>query len=97
MALFRLGPANEPANFIRGEGVYLRPPQQQDFVPWAELREKSRTFLVPWEPTWPVDDLTRSAFRRRLRRQAEEMERDEAFPFFVFRASDHTLLGGHFL
>lgn len=94
MALFRLGPASEPANFIRGEGVYLRPPVQQDFGPWAELREKSRTFLVPWEPTWPVDDLTRSAYRRRLRRQAEEMERDEAFPFFVFRSSDHTLLGG---
>ena len=94
MALFRLGPANEPANFIRGEGGYLRPPLPQGFVPWAELREKSRTFLVPWEPTWPVDDLTRSAYRRRLRRQAEEMERDEAFPFFVFRSSDHTLLGG---
>jgi len=94
MALFRLGPANGPANFIRGEGGYLRPPLPQDFVPWAELREKSRTFLVPWEPTWPVDDLTRSAYRRRLRRQAEEMERDEAFPFFVFRSSDHTLLGG---
>ncbi len=49
------------------------------------LREASRDFLTPWEPIWPVDDLTRPAFRRRLRRQDEEMERDETLPFFMFR------------
>lgn len=94
MALFRIGPMNEPASSIRGEGVYLRQPAQRDFDNWVELREKSRAFLTPWEPTWPVDDLTKTAFRRRLRRQAEEMERDEAYPFFVFRAADDALLGG---
>jgi len=94
MALFRLGPSGETANYIRGDGVYLRPAEMRDFVPWAELRHASRAFLVPWEPTWPHDDLTRASFRRRLRRHREEMDSDEAYPFFLFRAADDRLLGG---
>jgi ribosomal-protein-alanine N-acetyltransferase len=50
--------------------------------------------LTPWEPTWPEDDLTRAAFRRRLRRQAEEMARDESFAFLIFEATSEELLGG---
>jgi ribosomal-protein-alanine N-acetyltransferase len=58
------------------------------------LREKSRDFLVPWEPTWPDDDLTRSAFRRRLRRYAEDMRADQAYAFLLFRKADNVLVGG---
>lgn len=93
MALFRLGPTNENANFVQGEGVYLRPPEMRDFEGWAGLRERSRAFLTPWEPTWPGDDLTRSSFRRRLRRQLQEIESNEAYPFLVFR-DDDLLVGG---
>ncbi len=94
MALFRLGPSSENANFIRGEGVYLRPAEMRDFGRWAELRQASRAFLAPWEPTWPHDDLTRASFRRRLRRHQEEMDQDEAYPFLLFRVGDDALLGG---
>ena len=65
-----------------------------DFENWATLRHRSRAFLVPWEPTWPGDDLTRTAFRRRLRRHASEISSDEAYPFLVFRETDDVLLGG---
>jgi len=94
MALFRLGATNDNANFVRGEGVYLRPAEMRDFARWAQLRQVSQAFLAPWEPTWPADDLTRSSFRRRLRRHQEEMDRDEAYPFLIFRAGDDALLGG---
>lgn len=94
MALFRIGPYNDTATFVRGEGVYLRPPEMRDFEQWAALRHLSRSFLTPWEPTWPADDLTRAAFRRRLRRHASEIENDEAYPFLLFRESDDTILGG---
>ena len=94
MAFFRLGPSNDNANFIRGEGLYLRPGDISDHLAWAHLRERSRGFLMPWEPTWPADDLTRGSFRRRLRRQADEIERDDAYPFLIFREGDDTLLGG---
>lgn len=94
MALFRLGPPNDNANFVRGDGIFLRPPEMQDFEAWAALRFLSREFLTPWEPTWPADDLTRASFRRRLRRHATEIENDEAYPFFLFRECDQALLGG---
>ncbi|MGD9544125.1 MAG: GNAT family N-acetyltransferase [Methylocystis sp.] len=79
---------------IRGDGVYLRASEMRDYVEWAELREKSRSFLTPWEPLWPIDDLTRASFRYRVRRHAEEMARDEAYSFFIFREEDDALMGG---
>jgi len=94
MALFGIGATAEEANFIKGDGFYLRPGEMRDHAQWASLRERSRDFLAPWEPVWPSDDLTRAAFRRRLRRNTEEIEQDEAYPFFLFRDSDHALIGG---
>jgi len=94
MALFRSIPWSEPVPLIEGAGVFLRAPQLTDFTEWAELRERSRQFLVPWEPEWPADDLSRASFRNRLRRYASEARLDQGYPFFVFRASDRLLIGG---
>jgi ribosomal-protein-alanine N-acetyltransferase len=65
-----------------------------DFPAWAQLRAVSRNFLTVWEPIWPDDDLTRSAFRRRIRRYIEDQRNDQAYPFFIFRANDNVLVGG---
>jgi ribosomal-protein-alanine N-acetyltransferase len=94
MALFRTVNFSEQPPLVEGAGVFLRAPQSGDFAEWAALREASRAFLTPWEPTWPADDLTRSAFRRRLRRYAEDQRSDQAYAFFLFRSSDETLVGG---
>ena len=79
---------------IEGEGVRLRPPRASDYAEWREVRAASRAFLQPWEPTWPADDLSRAAFRRRLLAYARDREAGVAYPFFVFRASDDALCGG---
>ena len=79
---------------ITGAGVTLRPPHSGDFAEWAALRETSRRFLVPWEPTWPPDDLTRGAFRRRLKRYAEDQRSDLAYAFLIFRSDDNAMVGG---
>lgn len=94
MALFGLGASTDETRHIRGDGIYMRPGEMRDFQQWSELRERSRAFLTPWEPVWPTDDLTRPAFRRRLRRQADEIDRDETYPFLLFREADHVLMGG---
>ena len=94
MALFRINRSVDPAPLLRGAGLYLRPAQGGDYAAWSTLREASREFLTPWEPTWPADDLTRGAFRRRLRRQAEEIARDESFAFLIFEDDSDLLLGG---
>lgn len=94
MALFRTISSPEPLPPIAGDGVVLRMPQMSDFAAWVELRETSRKFLTPWEPTWPADDLTRPAFRQRMKRYAEDLRTDQAYPFFLFRKDDNVLVGG---
>lgn len=94
MAFFRTVSFTEAAPTIEGKGVLLRPPLMADYEEWSALREASRDFLVPWEPTWPIDDLTRAAFRRRLKRYAEDQRTDQAYAFFIFRTGDCMLVGG---
>jgi ribosomal-protein-alanine N-acetyltransferase len=79
---------------IKGDAVYLRYPRMADYLQWSKLRHESRAFLSPWEPIWATDELTRGAFRRRLKRYARETRHDSAYAFFVFRSEDNALLGG---
>jgi [ribosomal protein S5]-alanine N-acetyltransferase len=94
MTFFRAVSFTEPALTVTGDNVTLRFPQMSDFEEWAALRQASRTFLVPWEPTWPADDLTRASFRRRLKRYAEDQRNDLAYPYFIFRNEDQKLVSG---
>lgn len=79
---------------LTGRKAILRPGRMEDFEAWAELRFESQAFLRPWEPEWPEDDLTRGAFRARIRRAAREISADEAYPLFIFRTADGRLVGG---
>lgn len=94
MAFFRTINFADPLPAIAGEGVTLRTPQANDYADWAALREQSREFLTPWEPTWPTDDLSRSAFRRRIRRYAEDLRTDQGYAFLILRTADNALVGG---
>ena len=79
---------------IHGQQVFLRHPLMSDYVAWAELRAMSRQHLTAWEPQWARDELTRSAYRRRLRQYQRELREDQGYAFFVFRHRDAVLLGG---
>jgi ribosomal-protein-alanine N-acetyltransferase len=94
MAFFRTVSLYEPMPAIVGDRVVLRAPQTSDYAEWAALREASRAFLTPWEPSWPPDDLTRGSFRRRIKRYTEDQRSDLAYPFFIFRKLDSVLVGG---
>lgn len=93
MAFLRAGNASEWA-VLQGRGVWLRPPQMSDYGPWAELRALSRAHLVPWEPAWPRDDLSRSAFRRRVKHYQREARDDLGYAFLLFEAASDRLMGG---
>lgn len=88
------GLVSPPALRLDGPAVYIRPAAARDWREWADLRSESRAFLTPWEPTWPVDVLTRTAFLRRLRRHAQEWRDDEGYSFFIFDRQSDTLVGG---
>jgi [ribosomal protein S5]-alanine N-acetyltransferase len=94
MAFFRTINFSEPQPCVAGEGVVLRTPQMTDYNEWAALREKSRAFLTPWEPTWPEDDLSRGAFRRRIKRYVEDLRSDQGYAFLIVRNTDNALVGG---
>ena len=83
MAFLRSISTNNSSPTLRGDRVLLRAPVISDFVQWARLREESRSFLAPWEPIWPGDDLTKLAFRRRLRRYQREIRAGTGFPFLT--------------
>ena len=75
---------------ISGDGVALRSPLMSDYAEWSGLREASRAFLTPWEPTWPADDLSRASFRRRIKRYGEDQRGDLAYAFFISRSPLHS-------
>ena len=94
MAFLKSGLTPEFNPQIRGKGLWLRPPQMSDYASWAELRAMSREHLSPWEPQWSRDELTRSAFRRRLRHYLREQREDLGYALFIFRTGDDAMLGG---
>ena len=94
MAFFKSLGITNSAPVIDGNGVFLRTPRMGDFEEWSSLRGGSREFLAPWEPVWPDDDLTRSAFRRRIRRYERDLHEETGYAFLVYRKSDRAMLGG---
>jgi len=79
---------------IHGSDVYLRYPRMSDHAGWAAVRGESREFLSPWEPVWASDELSKSAYRRRIKRYQKETRADSAYAFFVFRKEGDVLMGG---
>jgi ribosomal-protein-alanine N-acetyltransferase len=94
MVVSTLHGRSDALDFIEADRVTLRRPQPGDYEEWAHLRARSRAFLTPWEPAWSLDELSRAAYRRRLRRYSREAREGLAAPFFVFRAEDDALVGG---
>ena len=84
----------ETGPVLESRRLVLRTPISGDYVPWAELRALSRDRLVPWEPAWSRDELTRSAFRRRLRHYQRDLRDETGYAFFIFRREDQRLVGG---
>ena len=86
--------SQESGPLLDSRRLYLRTPATHDYVGWAELRALSRERLVPWEPAWSRDELTRSAYRRRLRHYQRDLRDETGFAFFIFRREDQRLVGG---
>lgn len=94
MAFLRKDGEGESGRRLEGASVVLRAPAPGDYQEWAELREASRAYLTPWEPTWGAEETSRNSYRYKLRRYAEDARDDKAYAFFVFRKDDEALVGG---
>lgn len=78
---------------LETERMALRLPQHSDFNAWTSLREDSREFLTPWEPSWSADHLSRKAFTNRVYWAQRASRNGSAIPFFMERSVDGSLLG----
>ena len=78
---------------LETERLTLRPPTHADFRTWVALRQDSRDFLTPWEPSWAADHLTRKAFTNRVYWAQRSISGGTALPLFLIRRADDTLLG----
>jgi ribosomal-protein-alanine N-acetyltransferase len=94
MAFLKTGFALEAAPVLRGDGLLMRPPAPSDYLQWAELRNVSRDHLIPWEPKWARDELSRWAYRRRLRYYQRDQREDLGYAFFIFSENTGALMGG---
>jgi len=94
MALLRAATPGDIGPVIETERVVLRAPQMSDYPAWAELRATSRDFLVPWEPLWAPDELSRASFRRRVRHYLRDMREDMGYALFVYDTQSTALVGG---
>jgi ribosomal-protein-alanine N-acetyltransferase len=79
---------------IDTERLILRPPTNRDFEGWSALRRNSRSFLVPWEPSWSRDHLTSRAFRNRVVWADRAIRQGDALPLLLIRQADGAILGG---
>jgi ribosomal-protein-alanine N-acetyltransferase len=87
MALFRKRPR------IETERMTLRLPEHADWRDWAVLRDQSAGHLMPWEPVWAHDHLTRRAFTNRVYWAQRAETQGTALPMLMFRRHDQALLG----
>lgn len=78
---------------IETERMTLRLPAHSDYVAWTSLRQTSRDFLTPWEPTWADDHLTRKSFTNRVHWAQRSVASGNGAPLFMFRREDNALLG----
>lgn len=94
MALLRAASPSDFGPVIESERVLLRTPQMSDYPAWAELRATSRDFLMPWEPLWAPDELSRASFRRRVRHYMRDLREDVGYALFVYDTATDGLVGG---
>ena len=75
------------------ERMEMRLPEHRDFREWVALRSASAGFLIPWEPTWSDDHLSRRSFTGRVQWAQRVAAQGTALPLFLTRRADGALLG----
>lgn len=83
-----------PRTRLVGPRILVRPPRRLDAAAWSALREASRDFLQPWEPSWTGDAASVPAFHRRRRQLLADWQARTGYGFLIFGREDGELLGG---
>ena len=82
-----------PKLIIETERLILRPPHQNDFNHWVQLRTDSRDFLSPWDPVWSDEHLMLKNFKNRVYWAQRAVKNGSGCPLFLIRKTDRSLIG----
>ena len=77
---------------LKGARITLKAPSIKDYKAWHQVRQKNKSFLKTYEPSWPKDCLSNDFFSRRLERQAQERQSGRG-AFFLIHL-DNQIIGG---
>lgn len=94
MAFLRSNTLVDVAHDFYGNKVHLRMPIMADYAEWARLRALSRNFLTRWEPVWSTDELTRAAFKKRIKHYDKQAREGRSFCFLIFDHQTGKMVGG---
>ena len=78
---------------LQGEKVILRIGDPADWRAWRTVRDASREFLTPWEPTWPSNGLDYTYYCGLLRRYVREWRKGEGYNLHVFLKNEQGQVG----
>ncbi|MEM8537398.1 MAG: GNAT family protein [Pseudomonadota bacterium] len=78
---------------IETDRLTLRQPALNDYTAWSGLRRESAQFLVPWEPQWASDHLSRKGFANRVYWSQRSIRSGSAVPLFLERREDRVIVG----
>lgn len=78
---------------ISSSEITLKYPSIFDYKSWKFLREKSRAFLTPWEPTWRPGEHSFNRYLKLLSIYSQKRKNNLQYSFFIFN-SDNELVGG---
>ena len=94
MAFLRPTLASDALPVLQRGRIMLRAPSMNDYAAWSALRDASRSHLMPFEPLWSDDELSRPAWRDRLRRYQRDAREDLGYAFMIVSLADRALVGG---
>jgi ribosomal-protein-alanine N-acetyltransferase len=94
MVFLRSAASLEFGPVLKTKRLILRFPQMVDFAAWSDLREVSKEGLIPFEPKWAENELSRDNYRLRLRFYQREFRDSTGYPFFIFTKEGNQLVGG---
>ncbi len=79
---------------LETERLLLRLPTTKDWAQWYYVREKSRSFLAPWEPLWPKGRLTKPYYLRRINQYYKKQRAGHGIYYHIFLKETNELVGG---
>jgi len=81
---------NSKSIFINND-LYIRLPKLSDYNQWSQIREESKSFLQPWEPSWSANHLSKYYYKELFKSYLLGIRNGNTYPFFIFNMKNELM------